>query len=171
MGSSIIDLSPSHAPSSACLSGGYFFTQCGFRSRIKKSALDSAWIGTFFARLWSSWEIFPLTHHYSIVDITLPSVDISASGSPYSTSCSSPHVCETEWPVVDRTMTSKKWALTGGFLYRGAHRIKQRRVRIPSTSNYEQSHALYLIFVPLCSSSNHSGQRSMPSQTQARNAM
>ena len=44
-----------------------------FAQKIKKSALDSAWIGTFFAHLWSVWEIFALTHDYNIVDMTLPS--------------------------------------------------------------------------------------------------
>ena len=163
-------MSPSRARSSACLSGGFFHSAWFSLKNLK----IRTWLSlnrNFFARLWSAWKIFAITHHNNIIHLWHSLVDISASGSPCSTSCSSPHVCETEWPVVDRTMTSKKWALTGGFLYRGAHRIKQRRVRIVHVSNYEQSHALYLIFVPLCSSSNHSGQRSMPSQTQARNAM
>ena len=160
-------MSPSCARSQVLAWVEGFFTQLGFRSKIKKSALESepSLLGSDQFGKFLLWLIATVSSIWHSL------VDISASGSPCSTSCSSPHVCETEWPVVDRTMTSKKWALTGGFLYRGAHRIKQRRVRIPSTSNYEQSHALYLIFVPLCSSSNHSGQRSMPSQTQARNAM
>ena len=162
-------MSPSSARSSACLNRRFFFTQLGFRSTIKMPALDLAWIGTFFARLWSAWEIVALTHHYSIVDMTLPSRHIGLR-QPVQHIMFQPS-CEWDWVTCSRPNDDlKKWALTGGFLYRGAHRIKQRRVRI-HVSNYEQSHALYLIFVPLCSSSNHSGQRSMPSQTQARNAM